>query len=169
MATNAGLPVRAQIVPPDSADVFPTHVDIYGKGGHMAVASIADRNAIPFERRKIGMLVATSDTNQLWVLRNILTDDGWSIVQLPFQNMLVVADIGTRDSIAAGDRAIGMLVSVVADETFYVLRGTTDNTGWEKFHVALAQTDSTASNTAAMVVDFNNLLARLRAAGLMES
>lgn len=61
MATLSGTQVIAKVVPVDSADTYPTHDEIYGKGGFRSVADSTARDAIPTERRIEGMLVQTLD------------------------------------------------------------------------------------------------------------
>lgn len=62
MTTNTGTLVIAPIRPYDSADTYPTHEDIYGKGGWMSVSTIAERDAITAERKKVGMVVLVADS-----------------------------------------------------------------------------------------------------------
>ncbi|BBL75388.1 hypothetical protein [Methylomagnum ishizawai] len=57
MSAIQGTHVAAPIVPGDTADIFPSHVDIYGQGGYRAVADDAARDAIPAPRRSAGMLI----------------------------------------------------------------------------------------------------------------
>jgi len=45
------------IAPSDDQDTYAVTEDTYNKGGHRTVETIADRNAIPDDRRKEGMLV----------------------------------------------------------------------------------------------------------------
>ena len=63
-----GTNVAAPIVPGSTEDVFPTHDAQYGRGGFRAVADVAERNAIPVERRSAGMVVRTISTGTNWVL-----------------------------------------------------------------------------------------------------
>jgi hypothetical protein len=70
MMTNiAGTNVTAPIVPYSETDRYPTHDANYGKGGYRAVANIAARQAIPYDRRTVGMIVRTNDTNINWILK----------------------------------------------------------------------------------------------------
>lgn len=55
--TNAQVKVLGRIEPNGATDKYPTHVDSLGRGGLMTAASWQERNAIPVERRKAGMLV----------------------------------------------------------------------------------------------------------------
>ena len=58
MSQLVGTQVEDAVVPKDSADTYPTHLSRYGKGGaHTDVADLTARDAIPVERREIGMRV----------------------------------------------------------------------------------------------------------------
>jgi len=69
LGTNIGAP----IVPGAEADQFPTHIDKYGSGGYRAVANNAERDAIPMDRRRAGMVVLVIETQQSWALSANLT------------------------------------------------------------------------------------------------
>ena len=57
MSALTGTVVIDKLVPTDSADTYGTHEDKYGIGGlHTDVADITERDAIPTERRKEGMI-----------------------------------------------------------------------------------------------------------------
>lgn len=55
--TEAVLTVGVPLAPVEPADTNPTHIAEYGRGGLMSVASLAARDAIPSDRKTIGMLV----------------------------------------------------------------------------------------------------------------
>jgi len=55
--TEAVLTVGVPLAPVEPADTNPTHIAEYGRGGLMSVASLAERDAIPSDRKKVGMLV----------------------------------------------------------------------------------------------------------------
>lgn len=57
MSEIRGTNVAAPIVPFTTDDNYATHDAKYGKGGYRTVPTIADRNAIPFDRKDDGMLV----------------------------------------------------------------------------------------------------------------
>jgi hypothetical protein len=71
-ALSGGINLGAPILPATEEDIFPTHDAQYGKGGYRAVQYTTgptnSRDSIPFERRSIGMVVRTLDTNKNWVL-----------------------------------------------------------------------------------------------------
>ena len=52
-----GQNVIAPVVPFSTADVHPSHLALYGKGGLRTVADVTERDAIPAARRESGMLV----------------------------------------------------------------------------------------------------------------
>jgi len=82
MSNILGTNVSSPIVPFTTADTFPTHCAEYGKGGFRSVATIADRDAIPEDRREIGMFVLVLDdgngNNKLYIYRGSNTWGEWS-------------------------------------------------------------------------------------------
>lgn len=76
-ATPPGTNVGAVITPSDSADVYPTHNDIWGLGGYRVVADTIDRNAISTLRRKIGMVVYCISDSASYQLRGGITNGDW--------------------------------------------------------------------------------------------
>jgi hypothetical protein len=77
MAGIQGTNIVAPVVPLDTADVHPTHVALYGKGGYRTVATTAERDAIPSARREAGMLVFVSADSQRYRLGSDLTT--WTV------------------------------------------------------------------------------------------
>lgn len=65
--------VAGFIAPTDSADTYPSHDAIYGKGGLRSVANDTARDAISADRRSEGMFVYVNDTSTLYVLDSDLT------------------------------------------------------------------------------------------------
>lgn len=57
MAELKGTNIAAPVVPFADTDSYATHDETYGRGGYRSVADIDERDAIPFQRRKAGMLV----------------------------------------------------------------------------------------------------------------
>lgn len=68
MADLKGTNVAALIVPFTDQDSYATHDAKYGKGGFRSVQTIAERDAIPAERKEIGMVVYvyTIQLNYRW-------------------------------------------------------------------------------------------------------
>lgn len=113
MAKIPGTAVASPIVPLDSGLPTPTHVDTYGKGGWVTVASLAERNAISPERRKPGMVAAVADApgSTPWELATDLVT--WMPFRPPsFPN----AELFTNTSLAIAGTTAGDWF-YVADET----------------------------------------------------
>ena len=51
---TSGTKVVANIIPTSLNDLYPTHHDIFGRGGYKAVSSIEERDAIKISRLKLG-------------------------------------------------------------------------------------------------------------------
>lgn len=62
------LPLGVPIAPTEPADTNPTHIAEYGRGGLMAVASTAARDAIPASRKTVGMLVYVTADSKYYTL-----------------------------------------------------------------------------------------------------
>ena len=105
MAELKGTNVAAGIVPFTSDDKYATHDAEYGKGGFRSVSTIANRDAIPVERKTEGMIVRVTANglnyewkNNAWVewlpKGNIVVDGSLSTTSLnPVQNKVVTAKI----------------------------------------------------------------------------
>jgi hypothetical protein len=83
------VPVTGPIAPTGTADAYPSHLALYGKGGLRTVASNTERDAIPTERREEGMLVYVTNTDAYWRWEN----NSW-------QSNLKFADGGTKENAA---------------------------------------------------------------------
>lgn len=77
-----GVKVTGSIVPNALTDGYPTHTDIYGKGGFMSVADVTTRDAINSLRRKEGMLVYVIATDLLYQLKGGIENTNWVTVPL---------------------------------------------------------------------------------------
>ena len=77
MSAIPGTNVASGIVPFTTEDQFPTHYSEYGKGGWREVATIAERDSITNQRRKIGMAVYVAETDKIYVLKNGLSNEYW--------------------------------------------------------------------------------------------
>ena len=72
MAEIQGTILAAKISPGDTLATFPTHEDIYGKGGLMSVTSLVDlTTAIPLDRQKLGMLIHVSEQSKYYTLSSL--------------------------------------------------------------------------------------------------
>lgn len=72
------IPLISDIVPQNNG-AFPTHSDIYGKGGFQVRTDITDRDNIPTLNRKIGMLVFVQSTGLFYSLSGGITNSHWII------------------------------------------------------------------------------------------
>lgn len=79
---NSGTLVIAPIRPQDSADTYPVALANEIAGGWQAVISLSARDAIPEERRALGMLVYVLSNSTGYLLRNGLTNSDWE--EAPF-------------------------------------------------------------------------------------
>lgn len=71
MSAIPGTNLAAPVVPFTTDDAYPTHDSLYGKGGHREVGTLAERDAIPAQRQRVGMLcyvVEDATTYQLTAL-----------------------------------------------------------------------------------------------------
>ena len=72
-----GLQITNMIVPCTSEDDYPTHDSKYGLGGWHEVSTLAERNAIPTERRRLGMACFVREDNTLYILKGNLLNSSW--------------------------------------------------------------------------------------------
>jgi hypothetical protein len=72
------------------ATSYATHIDSLGKGGYMSMPTLNNRNNIPVERRKQGMLVYVQATDSLYKLTSsdVSLNTGWVAVGLLSQQKL---------------------------------------------------------------------------------
>lgn len=63
MSNLSGTNLSAPIVPFTTDDNYATHYAEYGKGGWHSVATIADRDTIPSQRKETGMVVFVQSEN----------------------------------------------------------------------------------------------------------
>jgi hypothetical protein len=77
MSKIPGTNVASGIVPFTTDDEFPTHYSEYGKGGWREVSTIAERDSITNQRRKIGMAVYVRETDKVYILKRGLSNEYW--------------------------------------------------------------------------------------------
>lgn len=80
MAKILGTNVAAAVVPFDTNDEFPTHYSEYGKGGWREVSTIGVRDAIPADRRNIGMAVYVISDDKTYILKGGFTNAHWALL-----------------------------------------------------------------------------------------
>src|SRR5262245_54954881 len=86
-AISGTVPVTGPVAPTSAADTYPSHLAQFGKGGWCSAPDATARDAIPAERREVGMVVVTQDDGRCWKLE---TDNTWK-------------EIGTVSGIIAPD------------------------------------------------------------------
>lgn len=80
MANISGTNIAAIIAPFTTEDSYATHDSKYGKGGWHEVSSIEERDAIPIERRTLGMAVYNTTSGILYILQgNNVSENNWKI------------------------------------------------------------------------------------------
>lgn len=110
MAELKGTQVAAIVVPFTDADKYATHDAEYGKGGFRSVSTIADRDAIPVERKTEGMIVRVTANglnyewkNNAWAewlpKGNIVIDTALNVTSTnPVQNKVITTRVQTIES-----------------------------------------------------------------------
>lgn len=105
MAELKGTQVAAIVVPFTDADKYATHDAEYGKGGFRSVSTIADRDAIPVERKTEGMIVRVTENGLNYEWKNnawaewlpkgtIVIDTAFSGTSTnPVQNKVIIARV----------------------------------------------------------------------------
>lgn len=108
-----GTNVISMIVPTNHADTYATHDSIYGKGGWREVNTIAERDAIPAERRRRGMVVFVRETYKAYMLKTSDYNGGW----VPFPATEDVTDI-INEAIAEGKIIIDLTAYATKAEVY---------------------------------------------------
>ena len=110
MAELKGTQVAAIVVPFTDADKYATHDAEYGKGGFRSVSTIADRDAIPVERKTEGMIVRVTANglnyewkNNAWAewlpKGNIVIDTALNVNSTnPVQNKVITTRVQTIEN-----------------------------------------------------------------------
>lgn len=84
---STNIPVFGPLGPLGPKDTYPTHEAIYGKGGLIQVSSIEERDAIPMERRIVGLQVIVNNEESLgyedptvYVLSDGIRNSDWRVI-----------------------------------------------------------------------------------------
>lgn len=116
--------VAGFIAPTDSTDTYPTHDDLYGKGGYKIVADITARDAITPGRRKEGMLVkvidAGSGTPAVYTLVGGITNSDWVIQLFGSASVSVAQYTLTGTDITNKYADLGVTVTATAEAVLLV-------------------------------------------------
>lgn len=101
MAELKGTNVAAGIVPFTSEDKYATHDAQYGKGGFRSVATIAERDAIPIDRKTEGMVVRVQADKKHYVWES----NAWT-EWLPKGNVTVDTALNINSNNAISNKAV---------------------------------------------------------------
>lgn len=111
---DSGVKVSGYIRPIGELDSYPTHLDIFGKGGIHSTADKTSRNLITEQRRSLGMLAYTAADSSMYGLFDGLSNDNW-VKLFEYKdnriNFNIGCDedyilVGTRDQIAKPSPAL---------------------------------------------------------------
>lgn len=106
-----GVPITGYISPTDTSDTFATHDSVLGRGGLREVANIVERDAIPGDRRRIGMLVYVIIEEKYYALFGDTTNLSWKDCgsQLGGYDELLASITDLEDDLAAMDSEFGQI------------------------------------------------------------
>ena len=71
MPAIPGTILASKISPGDTTATFPTHEDIYGKGGLMCLSTMDELTSLPLDRQKIGMLLYVNSNTLRYTLTSL--------------------------------------------------------------------------------------------------
>ena len=74
---DGSLKITGYISPTSPKDSYPTHLDIYGKGGYRSVATLEDRDLISEDRRSVGMMCYVASEGKTFQLVGSIDNDSW--------------------------------------------------------------------------------------------
>lgn len=77
----SGTNLAAPVVPYTTADKYPTHHSQYGRGGWHEVSTTGERDAIPEDRRAIGMAVHVTANGKTYILSQKDNTTYWKEMQ----------------------------------------------------------------------------------------
>lgn len=101
MAIPGTTTVPAAVAPSSELDVYPSHLERFGQGGYRTVATNADRNLIPTERKVDGMLVRNSSNGVM----SMLVSSAWTTATL-VQNVKAVTDLSSINGADLSDGTV---------------------------------------------------------------
>ena len=125
------IPITGFIAPTDSDDKYPTHLDIYGKGGYRTVFDIASLNSISFDRRVEGMLVYVISNAKIYQLTGPIAENNWiEFNSLPPLGTFTIAGItypkiyiGTESGVPEASESYGYALTDIAALNLRFLTG----------------------------------------------
>jgi hypothetical protein len=147
MANIPGTILASMISPGDTIATFPTHEDLYGKGGLIALTSLSALSSIPLDRQKVGMLFYVDETSSYYKLTSI--NDPLTSGYILFQDALSLSNLnylplsgGTVD----GDVSILSSLEVGYGNTILFVSGDKVGINTENPNVELTVIGSISSN-----------------------
>lgn len=94
------FPLGIPIAPTEPTDPNPTHIAEYGRGGLMSVADAAARDAIPSDRKTVGMLVYVQSESSYYRLSALPST--WDVLALPAAQVVTTVRNSTGVTIPKG-------------------------------------------------------------------
>lgn len=163
MAELKGTQVAAIVVPFTDADKYATHDAEYGKGGFRSVSTIADRDAIPVERKTEGMIVRVTANglnyewkNNAWAewlpKGNIVIDTALNVTSTnPVQNKVITTRVQTiENSIALISELVKNIPIITVDTAW---NATSNNPASSKAIESTISPIRTTANSAKSIAD----------------
>lgn len=163
MAELKGTQVAAIVVPFTDADKYATHDAEYGKGGFRSVSTIADRDAIPVERKTEGMIVRVTANglnyewkNNAWAewlpKGNIVIDTALNVTSTnPVQNKVITTRVQTiENSIALISEQVKNIPIITVDTAW---NATSNNPASSKAIESTISPIRTTANSAKSIAD----------------
>lgn len=163
MAELKGTQVAAIVVPFTDADKYATHDAEYGKGGFRSVSTIADRDAIPVERKTEGMIVRVTANglnyewkNNAWAewlpKGNIVIDTALNVTSTnPVQNKVITTRVQTiENSIVLISELVKNIPIITVDTAW---NATSNNPASSKAIESTISPIRTTANSAKSIAD----------------
>lgn len=116
MAELKGTQVAAIVVPFTDADKYATHDAEYGKGGFRSVSTIADRDAIPVERKTEGMIVRVTANGLNYEWKN----NAWA-EWLPKGNIVIDTELNATSTNPVQNKVITTRVHTIENSIALIL------------------------------------------------
>jgi hypothetical protein len=117
MSAIPGTILAAKISPGDTAATFPTHEDIYGKGGLMTLPTLTDLQNLYTDRQKLGMMVYVESTTTYYSITSIGTPPGFKLFDPHNVSGLDTRVLHITGGTITGDLTVNGNFSVLGDTT----------------------------------------------------
>ena len=132
-SASAQVKVIGAVEPNDLSDKYPTHNEIYGKGGFRSVATVLERDNITPARRSEGMLVYVIADGKLYQLKGGIANGNWADAQFGggSSTTIVPVDKGGTGAVTAEDARINLglgNLSIQNKDAVEITKGVIDGT-----------------------------------------